>query len=364
MGTAEENSLLIYILQHLAHAVLWKQHGYGRCLLQLRRLYWFLLKVSFPGRTDPVKQSPSQLTCAEKGSYCWSCYSGETWLLWASKASKVPDCLYIDRKVVEIQAPEDMQHISICLPVACPYLLWTFKGIIYGDNQLFSLIFWFILKPVPGSGSGSLKSCKMPAASGCLHSLLPCTPWWLHPGCRGLELPLRAADVGTGVQLLAAEQGLDWSTDQGAAATVSPSGSHFWSVCFVLNPCCRKLLQWQRKKPVRLRSASWTGRKMQGKFHGTDQTCTTRSQTQSLFRKGVAGIFWILAEIQGAHDTQLLICSFIFFFLFKQNWSFSEKFLREVSQRPYVPFLVLHEGRRMLERIPDIIQFRRALYSH
>lgn len=42
MGTAEENSLLIYILQHSSHAVLWEQHGYGRCWLQLRGHDWVL----------------------------------------------------------------------------------------------------------------------------------------------------------------------------------------------------------------------------------------------------------------------------------------------------------------------------------
>lgn len=45
-----------------------------------------------------------------------------------------------------------------------------------------------------------------------------------------------------------------------------------------------------------------------------------------LFRKGVSGIFWVLAEMQGAHDTQSYEFVLPFFFLFKQNWSFSEMF--------------------------------------
>lgn len=52
----------------------------------------------------------------------------------------------------------------------------------------------------------------------------------------------------------------------------------------------------------------------------------------------------------------------VFFFPFQTKL----KFPRDVSELcPMSPLRYgLHEGRRMLERIPDIIQFRRALYSH
>lgn len=163
-----------------------------------------------------------------------------------------------------------------------------------------------------------------------------CALPWPGAGSQGCRCGHRSAAAGcrTGAAL----------KHQPGAAAIRLSlswASPFCRGCFVLHLCCRKLLHWQREKPVRQRSASWTGRKVQGKFHGTDQACTTRSQTQSLFRKGVSGIFWILAEMQGAHDTQS--CEFLllfFFFLFKQNWSFSEMFqsfvLRPLSGMGYM----------------------------
>lgn len=115
----------------------------------------------------------------------------------------------------------------------------------------------------------------------------------LYPGCTlavvgrepagswGIQMRAQAGGVQLPALMCLQEQELNSSMNQ---ALCLSWGSHFWGFCFVLNLCCWKRLHRQRKKSVTLGSGSWTGEKAQGKFHGTDQTCTTRSCTKRLFR--------------------------------------------------------------------------------
>lgn len=185
----------------------------------------------------------------------------------------------------------------------------------------------------------------------------PCPPPWLHqfvPG-RGLGLALRAADV-------AAEQGLHWSTNQGAAAPGSAMSISLLPGLFCSSSLLQKAPALAERKTCEAEVSQLNWEESAGEIPWNWSDLYHEVTNPELFRKGVSGIFWVLAEMQGAHDTQSYEFVLPFFIPFQTNL----KFLRDVSELcPMSPLRYgLHEGRMMLERIPNIIQFRRALYSH
>lgn len=153
----------------------------------------------------------------------------------------------------------------------------------------FVSIFWFILKPLPTLGSGSSKPSKVPHVCNMRAVFILCSP--SSPRC----LPSRCPAVLYGEQLLQGRQGKeraagrghraprtgpDWLQHEPRTVWLKPLclswGPCFWGFCFVLHLCCWKPLLWQRKKSVTWRSGSWIGKKVQGKFRGSDQTCVPR----------------------------------------------------------------------------------------
>lgn len=124
MGTAEENSLFWFTSPSTRHMQCYE----NSMDVEVACCSWdipgsFKTSVSQEEQIQPNRAHPNwleqrkALTAGAVTLLRRGCY----------EPARLQKCLLacINRKLVEIQPPEDMQHTNMCLSVACPYLLWT-----------------------------------------------------------------------------------------------------------------------------------------------------------------------------------------------------------------------------------------------